>query len=111
MEHHIPVTATKAKPYSTDRNLFHISYEGGILEDPWSEPPADMYTMSLPVEKAPDKPAYIEITFKSGNPVAINNKKLSPAKLLAELNQIGGKNCNCRNNQVFQIEPGCRIFF
>ena len=92
MEHHIPVTATKAKPYSTDRNLFHISYEGGILEDPWSAPPADMYTMSLPVEKAPDKPSYIEITFKSGNPVAINNKKMSPAKLLAELNQIGGKN-------------------
>lgn len=90
--HNIPVAATKEKPYSTDRNLFHISYEGGILEDPWAEPPSDMYTMSVPAEKSPNKPTYIELTFKNGNPVAINNKKMSPAKLLTELNKIGGRN-------------------
>ncbi|MEK6681149.1 MAG: argininosuccinate synthase [Nitrospirota bacterium] len=90
--HNIPVAATKEKPYSTDRNLFHISYEGGILEDPWAEPPSDMYTMSVPAEKSPNKPTYIELTFKNGNPAAINNKKMSPAKLLTELNKIGGRN-------------------
>jgi argininosuccinate synthase len=90
--HNIPVTSTKEKPYSTDRNLFHISYEGGMLEDPWQEPPSDMYTMSVPAEKSPNKPTYIELTFKNGNPAAINNKKMSPAKLLTELNKIGGRN-------------------
>jgi argininosuccinate synthase len=91
-KHGIPVQATKQKPYSIDRNLFHISYEGGILEDPWSEPPEDMYTMVVPPEKAPDKPEYIEIEYKEGNPVAINGKTLSPAELLKELNKIAGKN-------------------
>lgn len=86
----IPVTATKDKPYSIDRNIFHISYEGGILEDPWQEPPSDMYTMILPPEKAPDKAEYIEISYIKGNPVAINNKKYSPAKLLSNLNKIAG---------------------
>jgi len=89
-KHNIPVTATKSKPYSTDRNLLHISYEGGILEDPWTEPTDDMYTMAVPVEKAPDKPEYIEIEYDSGNPVAINGKRLSPASLLAEANLIAG---------------------
>ena len=89
-KHNIPVTATKSKPYSTDRNLLHISYEGGILEDPWKEPTDDMYTMAVPVEKAPDKPEYIEIEYDSGNPVAINGKRLSPASLLAEANRIAG---------------------
>lgn len=87
----IPVTATKKKPYSTDRNLFHISYEGGILEDPWAEPPADMFTLSVSPEKAPAKPEYIEIGYKNGNPVSLNGKKLSPANLLKTLNSIGGK--------------------
>jgi len=87
----IPVTATKEKPYSIDRNLFHISYEGGILEDPWSEPPADMYTMITPPEKAPEKPAYIEISFERGNPVAINGRRMSPARLLGRLNSIAGE--------------------
>jgi len=91
-KHGIPVQATKQKPYSIDRNLFHISYEGGILEDPWNEPPEDMYTMVVPPEKAPDKPEYIEIEYKEGNPVAINGKTLSPAELLKELNKIAGKN-------------------
>lgn len=86
----IPVTATKEKPYSIDRNIFHISYEGGILEDPWKEPPADMFTMITPPEKAPDKPTYIEITYEKGNPVAIDNKRLSAAKLLEKLNSIAG---------------------
>lgn len=88
----IPVPVTKAKPYSTDRNLFHISYEGGILEDPWAEPSKDMFTMIVPPEKAPNKVTYIEISYEKGNPVAINGKKMSPAKLLDKLNSIAGKN-------------------
>jgi len=88
----IPVTVTKEKPYSIDRNLFHISYEGGILEDPWHEPPSDMYTMVLPPEKAPDKPEYIEISYLKGNPVSINNKRYTPANLLNKLNKIAGNN-------------------
>ncbi len=91
-KHGIPVTATNEKPYSIDRNLFHISYEGGILEDPWQEPPSDMYTMIAPPEKATDKPEYIEISYKKGDPVAINNKRMPPAKLLGRLNSIAGKN-------------------
>ena len=89
--HRIPVTATKEKPYSIDRNLFHISYEGGILEDPWSEPPADMYTIITPPEKAPEKAAYIEISFERGNPVAVNGGRMSPARLLGRLNTIAGE--------------------
>jgi argininosuccinate synthase len=89
--HDIPVTATKDKPYSIDRNLFHISYEGGILEDPWQEPPHNMYTMINSPEKAPDKPLYIEISYEKGNPVAINNERMSPATLLGKLNRLAGK--------------------
>ena len=89
--HGIPVTATKEKPFSTDRNLFHISYEGGILEDPWREPPSDMYTMTTPVEKTPDKPVYIEIVFDKGDPVVLNGKKMSPARMLQKLNETGGR--------------------
>ena len=91
-KHGIPVTVTKEKPYSIDRNLFHISYEGGILEDPWREPPSDMYDMITPPEKAPDKPVYVEITYDKGDPVAINGKRMSPAKLLGKLNVIAGQN-------------------
>jgi argininosuccinate synthase len=89
--HGIPVPVTKAKPYSMDRNLFHISYEGGILEDPWSEPPADMFLWTRAPEQAPDKPEYVEIEYAAGDPVAVNGKKLSPANLLRELNRIGGR--------------------
>ncbi len=89
-KHKIPVTATKAKPFSTDRNLLHISYEGGVLEDPWAESTNDMYTMAVPVEKAPDKAEYVEVEYKAGDPVAINGKKYSPAELLAEANRIAG---------------------
>lgn len=90
-KHGIPVTATKAKPFSTDRNLLHISYEGGILEDPWVEPPSDMYTMIAPLEKTPDKAEYVEISFEKGDPVSINNRKMTPAKLLQKLNETGGR--------------------
>lgn len=87
----IPVPVTKARPYSTDRNLFHISYEGGILEDPWKEPPADMFVWTRPVEKAPNRPEYIELDYRRGDPVALNGRTLSPANLLARLNDLGAK--------------------
>jgi len=87
----IPVPVTKEKPYSMDRNLFHISYEGGILEDPWKEPPADMFLWTSSPEKAPDKAEYIEIDYTAGDPVVLNGKKFSPAGLLHELNQIGAR--------------------
>ena len=89
-KHDIPVTATKAKPFSTDRNLLHISYEGGVLEDPWAESTADMYTLAVPVEQAPDKAEYVEIEYQAGDPVGINAKRLDPAALLAEANRIAG---------------------
>ena len=88
----IPVTATKEKPYSTDRNIFHISYEGGVLEDPWAAPPPDMYTLALPPEKAREKPEFIEIEYKSGNPVSVDGKRLSPLEIMAALNRIAGRN-------------------
>ncbi|HEX7371226.1 MAG TPA: argininosuccinate synthase [Thermodesulfobacteriota bacterium] len=91
-KHGIPVPVTAAKPYSSDRNLFHISFEGGILEDPWNAPPEDMFILSVSPEKAPNKPAMVEIDFEKGNPVALNGKRMSPARLLAELNRLGGKN-------------------
>lgn len=87
----IPVPVTKKKPYSTDRNLFHISYEGGILEDPWAEPPEDMFTLTVSPEKAPSRAQYIEIGYKDGDPVSIDGKRLSPARLLKTLNTIAGK--------------------
>lgn len=87
----IDIPVTRERPYSTDRNIFHISYEGGILEDPWNEPPEDMFTMSTPPEKAPDKAEYIEIEFEEGNPVAINGKRLKAYELLRELNFIAGR--------------------
>lgn len=90
--HGIPVTATKDKPYSTDRNVLHISYEGGVLEDPWTEPPEDMFTMMVPPEKAPDRPEIIEIDYREGDPVAINGETLSPFRLFERLNEIAGRN-------------------
>jgi len=90
--HGIPVPTTPSKPYSTDRNLLHISYEGGILEDPWKTPDEDMFILSVSPRNAPDKPEVIEITFENGNPTAINGETLSPAKLLKSLNVLGGRN-------------------
>jgi argininosuccinate synthase len=88
----IPVTVTKKKPYSTDRNIFHMSYEGGILEDPWKEPPKDMFTLTIPPEKAPQKAAYITLEYKNGDPVSLNGRSYSPGILLKKLNAIGGRN-------------------
>jgi argininosuccinate synthase len=88
----IPVPVTKAKPYSSDRNLLHISFEGGILEDPWSAPPADMFILSVSPEKAPDKPTVIEIDFEDGIPKRLDGKDFSPASLLTRLNELGGRN-------------------
>jgi len=91
-KHGIPVPVTQAKPYSSDRNLFHISFEGGILEDPWKEPQEDMFVLSVSPEKAPDKPRYIEIGFRNGDPISVDGQEMSPATLLHRLNQIGGEN-------------------
>ncbi|HEU18396.1 MAG TPA: argininosuccinate synthase [Deltaproteobacteria bacterium] len=91
-EHNIPITITKKKPYSEDRNLLHISHEGGILEDPWAEPPEEIFVLSVSPEKAPDKPTYVEIDFEAGNPVAIDGERLSPASLLERMNILAGAN-------------------
>ena len=90
-KHGIPVPVTAKKPYSMDRNLLHISFESGILEDPWSEPPADMFTLSVSPEKAPNKAEYVELEFAQGNCIAVNGKKMSPANVLRTLNKLGGK--------------------
>ncbi|HKS16740.1 MAG TPA: argininosuccinate synthase [Planctomycetota bacterium] len=90
-KHGIPLPVSKEKPYSTDANLMHVSYEGGILEDPWAEPPTDMFRMTKNAEDAPAKPRVVEIAFKGGDPVAIDGKEASPAALLAEMNAIAGE--------------------
>lgn len=92
-KHNIPVDYAKAKtksPYSMDANLLHISYEGGILEDPWAEAEEGMWRWSVSPEQAPDKAEYLEISFKNGDPVAIDGEEMSPATLLYTLNQRGG---------------------
>ncbi|MBI5783780.1 MAG: argininosuccinate synthase [Gammaproteobacteria bacterium] len=93
-KHGIPVEMKRGKksPYSMDANLLHISYEGGVLEDPWKEPEESMWRWSVSPEKAPNKPTYIELTYKKGDIVAINGKALSPANVLATLNKLGGAN-------------------
>jgi argininosuccinate synthase len=90
-EHKIPVTATHEKPYSTDRNLMHVSYEGGILEDPWNEAPADIFQLTLAPESASAEPEFVEISFRKGEPVAVNGTELDPVALLEKLNSLGGK--------------------
>jgi argininosuccinate synthase len=90
-KHGIHVPVTKKKPYSSDRNLWHISYEGGSLEDPWFEPKEDMFLLTIAPEKAPNKPEYVEIEFESGKPIAVNGKRLAPVKLIQGLNQLAGK--------------------
>ncbi len=91
-KYNIPLPLTKAKPYSSDRNLLHISHEGAILEDTWAEPPEDIFVLTKSPEAAPDKPTYLEISFVRGNPVAIDGKKMSPAKLMDHMNIIAGNN-------------------
>jgi argininosuccinate synthase len=89
--HDIPVPVTVERPYSTDRNLFHISYEGGVLEDPWAEPPAKMFQLTSDPEAAPDAPQTVEIAFEHGDPVAVDGARLGPVALLTRLNRLGGE--------------------
>ena len=91
-QHNIEVPVTKKKPFSSDRNLLHISFEGGALEDPWYEPSDDMFVLSVSPLEAPDTPTYVEIDFEQGTPVAINGEKLEPVPLLEKLNALGGAN-------------------
>jgi argininosuccinate synthase len=88
----IPLPLSKEKPYSSDRNLLHISHEGGILEDPWLEPFEDMYVLTVSPEAAPDKPTYVEIDFEKGNPIAVDGVLMSPAALLDHMNELAGLN-------------------
>jgi argininosuccinate synthase len=90
-KHGIKVQATHDKPYSTDSNLLHISYEGGILEDPWAEAPEEIFTLTVSPKHAPDKSEIIELTFQEGNPVALDGNPLTPANLLRALNRCGGR--------------------
>jgi argininosuccinate synthase len=89
--HDIPVPVTAERPYSTDRNLFHISYEGGILEDPWAAPPAKMFQLTNDPEMAPDVPVQVELAFEAGDPVAVDGERLGPVQLLTRLNRVGGE--------------------
>jgi argininosuccinate synthase len=89
--HGIPIPVTAAKPYSTDANLLHISYEGGILEDPWAAPPADMFAMTVNPEDAPDEPEIVTVGFHEGSPVTVNGDELAPVELLSTLNTLGGR--------------------
>jgi len=119
-KHGIPVPVSKKKPYSMDRNLMHISYEGGILEDPWNEPNENMFLTTVSPEKAPDKPTYVEIDFVDGVPVKIDGKTMSPAKIVMFLNKVGGKNgigrvdlvenrfVGMKSRGVYET-PGCTI--
>ena len=90
-ERNIPVSSSLKSIYSRDRNLWHLSHEGGILENPWEEPEEDMYMISVSPENAPDTPELVEIDFECGNPVALNGQRLSPAALIKTLNEMGGK--------------------
>ncbi len=90
-EHNVPVTATLKSIYSRDRNIWHMSHEGGILEDPWNEPEEAMYTLTTAPEAAPDEPEYVVVGFEQGTPVSVNGKRLEPVELLLTLNDIGAK--------------------
>jgi argininosuccinate synthase len=91
-ERQIPITASREKIYSHDRNIWHLSHEGGILEDPANEPDEAMFELTVSPEKAPDKPEYVEIGFEAGTPVSVNGEHLDPIPLLERLNEIGGRN-------------------
>lgn len=91
-KHGIPIDQNEKDIYSRDQNIWHISHEGGNLENPWNEHYDDIHVMSLPPEKAPDKPTYVEIGFEKGIPVSIDGEKLSPIDLLEKLNKLGGEN-------------------
>jgi argininosuccinate synthase len=118
----IPVSATKDKPYSMDANLMHISYEGGILEDPWLEPPKDMFLWTVDPEDAPKTSEYVTIEFENGTPVGVNGDKLNPVELLQSLNAIAAKHgvgrVDCVENRYIGIKsrgvyetPGATLLF
>ena len=90
-EHNVPVSATLKSIYSRDRNIWHMSHEGGILEDPWNEPEEEMYTLSNSPENAPDQAEYVEIGFVKGRPVSVNGQAMGPVELLTALNNLGAK--------------------
>ncbi len=91
-ERGIPVPVTKKNPYSSDENLLHISFEGGLLEDTWNEPDEDMFKLTVSPEKAPDTATYVEIDFEQGNPVAVDGERLDPVAMMRRLNRLGGEN-------------------
>ena len=91
-KHDIPLPITKDKPYSMDRNILHISYEGGILEDPYREPDENMFLLTKSAKDAPDEPTYIEIEFEQGTPIALDGVKLGPVELMKKLNKLAGDN-------------------
>ncbi|OGS21118.1 MAG: argininosuccinate synthase [Elusimicrobia bacterium RIFOXYA2_FULL_39_19] len=99
-KHHIPITVTKAKPYSSDANLWHISYEGGILENPNNPPTEDIFQLTTPINKTPDTPGFVEISFEKGIPKKINGKVYDPVNLVLTLNKIGGLHCIGRTDLV-----------
>jgi argininosuccinate synthase len=90
--HKIPIPVTKEKPYSSDENLLHISFEGGMLENPWTEPDEAMYELTVSPENAPDKPTYLEIEFRNGDPVSLDGEKMDPLPLFLKLNELAGAN-------------------
>ncbi len=90
--HKIPITQSRKKIYSRDRNLWHISHEGGALEDPWNEPPEDVYVLTTSPEKAPEEPEYVEIGFEKGVPVSVNGVSYGPVRIVEKLNEIGARN-------------------
>ena len=89
-KHDIPIPVTPEKPYSTDANLLHISYEGGVLEDPWTAPPKGIFQMTVDPEEAPDRPQEVTVSFERGSPVAVDGEAMTPAELLARCNRIAG---------------------
>jgi argininosuccinate synthase len=91
-KHAIPIPVTKEKPYSSDENLLHISFEGGILEDPWNEPDPAMFKLTVSPEQAPDRPTYLEVEFSNGDPIALDGLPLEPLALFQQLNRLGGEN-------------------
>jgi argininosuccinate synthase len=88
--HGVPVPVTREKPYSMDQNLWHLSFESGVLEDPWAEPPREMFRLTVDPEEAPSTPEYVEITFERGTPVAVDGQRRDPVSLVAELNRRAG---------------------
>jgi len=89
--HGIPIPVTPEKPYSTDANLLHISYEGGVLEDPWNPPSENMFSMTVSPEAAPDEPEFVTIGYEAGDPVSIDGARMSPVEILTKANEMGGR--------------------